>query len=171
MKLSAPRAPIMLSPSDVPSSPKLAKISRREGAASASWKPVSVDELSPSWYQFGASYGLRTTDLLCLHAQVPWTMNASRRDALAERLSEMLEQREWTHCANLLAVLIRSELEPAILNDYDYHQLERLARAAKNSNRTDAPESAGMTARLGLVLLDQLHRVAMRLAATRMAPK
>lgn len=167
MKLSAPRAAKMLSPSDVPASPKLAKSSQRESAASAAWKPVTVDELSPSWYQFGASYGLKTTDLLCLHSQVPLAMHAGRRDAVALRLTKMLEQREWAPCPILLAVLIRSDLTPVVQTEQDYHQLECLARVASDSNPLDAPGDAGMTARLGHVLRDQLARIASDLAVSR----
>lgn len=178
MKLSAPRATTMLSASDVPSSPKLAKKTPRRRSCSGgggggggsgfspstSWKPVSVEELSPSWYQYGASYGLNTTDLLCLHSQVPWTMSPGRRDALAIRLAETLEQQEWVQCAILLAVFVRSELEPVILNENDYRGIEQLAQHASTSHRLDAPEAAGMTARLGRVLLDQLHRIANNLS-------
>ena len=161
----------MLSASDVSSSPKLAKKTPRRSCSnsggfspSASWRPVSVEELSPSWYQYGASHGLNTTDLLCLHAQVPWAMSPGRRDALAMRLAETLEQQKWMQCAILLAVLVRSDLEPVILNEDDYREIEQLAERASTSNRLDAPEAAGMTARLGRVLLNQLHRIAHELS-------
>jgi hypothetical protein len=166
MKLSPPRAATMLSLSDVPSSSILSKISRLKEGPSTSWKPVSVDELSPSWYHYGDSYGLKTTDLLCLHSQVPWTMHPSRCDALARRLVEMLEQQEWMLCTILLAVFVRSELKPVVVTKQDYRKLEHLAQLASDSNPLDAPEAAGMTARLGRVLLDQLHQIAPSLSAT-----
>ena len=91
-------------------------------------------------------------------------MSPGRRDALAMRLAETLEQQKWMQCAILLAVLVRSDLEPVILNEDDYREIEQLAERASTSNRLDAPEAAGMTARLGRVLLNQLHRIAHELS-------
>lgn len=111
-------------------------------------------DVPEAWQAFGDDHCLTRDDLLCLLNHEPWELSPSLLQVAADCLRQAVQGRHWRESQVLLAILIRSDLEP-VFGAACQCGLGSIALEAANQN-PDELGATGSTARLGRVFDAQL---------------